>query len=129
MRQRCRDPNIEEYPIYGGRRIRVCSEWDDYKAFRSWAMVNGYSDNLTIDRIDSNGNYEPSNCRWATYVEQNNNLRSNKLISFRGKTKTAKEWSREFGIKYGTFQSRLRYGWSMKKIAETPIQRHCVSRE
>ena len=124
MRQRCRDKNIKDYPNYGGKGIRVCDEWNDYPTFRNWAIASGYSDGLTIDRINGNGNYEPHNCRWATYREQNNNLKSNTRIQYREEVKTAKEWADEFGINYGTFKSRLRYGWSMERIEKTPIQQH-----
>lgn len=75
MKCRCKNPRNDHYHLYGGRGIRVCEDWKEFKNFYKWAMENGYEEHLTIDRIDPDGNYEPSNCRWSTYQEQNLHLR------------------------------------------------------
>lgn len=120
MRQRCNNPNRSDYKRYGGRGITICDEWNDYNTFRDWALSNGYSDNLSIDRIDVNGNYEPSNCRWVDGIIQANNVRNNRIITFENSTYTMAEFARKIGISYPSLQHRLDRGWSIDKIAQTP---------
>jgi hypothetical protein len=93
MRKRCNNENDARYSSYGGRGIKVCDEWDnDYLAFHNWAIENGYGENLTIDRIDNDGNYCPENCRWTTNKEQCNNRRSNIRIKIGNSERTLTEW-------------------------------------
>ena len=124
MRQRCNNPNDTAYAYYGGRNIKVCKEWDDFLVFYDWSVKNGYDDKLTIDRIDNNGNYEPSNCQWATLLEQANNKRNNFLITYLGKTQTVPQWARETGIGKDTIYRRLkRYGWDAGKALTQPARK------
>lgn len=107
IKYRCTDPNCSCYSHYGGRGITMCNEWlQSFDAFRQWSMQNGYSDNLTIDRIDNNGNYCPSNCRWITHSEQQRNRNNNIRIEHDGESKTISEWSRILGISDKTLYKR-----------------------
>lgn len=121
MRERCACPSQNRYQNYGGRGIKVCQEWDDYLTFKEWALNNGYDNELTIDRIDVNGNYEPSNCRWVTSKQQSNNKTNNRYITYNGETKTMAEWSEIIGVKAGTIWSRLNKGWSIDEALTTPV--------
>ena len=86
MRNRCKNPNNRSYHKYGGRGIKVCDEWDrNYNNFEKWSLENGYADNLSIDRINANGTYEPSNCRWADKHTQDNNKRNSIRVLYGGK--------------------------------------------
>ena len=123
MRRRCYDPDNKRYAQYGGRGITICPEWDEYAAFRDWAMSNGCADDLTIDRIDVNRNYCPENCRWATLDEQMNNMTKNRMISYCGETMSMSRWAERFGISYGTMNHRVQRGWSMERIEATPGRR------
>ena len=122
MRERCENPSHKSYSDYGGRGISVCAEWQDFTAFQKWALASGYKDGLSLDRIDSNGNYEPSNCRWADKKQQSRNRRSNHLITYKGQTKTAIEWAEQFHINRDTLAMRLKAGWSVEKALETPVE-------
>ena len=123
MRKRCRNINDSEYKNYGERGISICSEWDNFTTFYEWAMANGYADNLTIDRINNDGNYEPNNCRWVSYKVQANNTRANHYITYNDETLTLQEWAEKVGISEKTLISRInRYHWSIEKALETPVR-------
>ena len=112
MKSRC-NYDFKGSERYYGKGIKVCEDWENsFESFRDWAMDNGYTDDLTIDRIDSDGNYEPSNCRWAGKLTQDNNRNSNKKIEINGEFHTIAEWSRISGVKYETIRSRLSRGKS-----------------
>jgi len=119
MIDRCENKNHKYYNNYGGRGITVCTEWHDIEAFYKWALLNGYTENLTIDRKNNDGNYSPENCRWVTMKVQNNNRRDNKVIKYNGETKTLKQWSEILGINYKLLSFRLCHGWTVKKAFET----------
>lgn len=112
IKQRCSNLNASEYENYGGRGISICDEWkNDFKSFYDWAILNGYQRGLSIDRINANGNYEPSNCRWTTMKVQQSNKRTNTIILFSGKSKTLQQWAEYLGVKPNTLCGRIkRYG-------------------
>ena len=112
MKQRCLNKNRKSYQEYGERGISVCAEWLDFQTFYEWAMNNGYQEDLTIDRIDSNGNYEPSNCRWADLTTQARNKRNTLFVDYEGTKKPVQEVAEIVGMKAATIAYRLRKGWS-----------------
>ena len=128
MLNRCYDPNRPEFRSYGGRGIEVCGEWrNSYRAFREWAHTNGYDPKLpgnkcTLDRIDVDGNYEPSNCRWIPMSEQCLNKQDTVRIDYRGKLITIQEAERIGGIAASTIRSRLGRGWSVIDAIEKPAR-------
>ena len=122
LKQRCTNPKAKDYPNYGGRGIEVCHEWlDSFEAFRDWALANGYQDDLTIDRIDVDGNYEPDNCRWISNKEQQRNRKSNHFLTLNGKTHTIAEWAEITGRGWGTIKARLNRGWTTERALTEPV--------
>lgn len=103
MRQRCKNPNHKKYKNYGGRGIGICAAWNDYSAFKRWAMENGYRDDLTIDRIDVNGSYCPSNCKWSSVLEQENNKTNTLWIQDGDEEISMASYCRKHGLKYKRF--------------------------
>lgn len=121
MIRRCYVPEEPAYKYYGERGIAICDEWkNDRTKFFEWALNNGYKDDLTIDRINVHGNYEPSNCRWVTQKEQALNRTNNVLITFNGKTKTLHEWAEEKNMNRATLLNRLKR-WSIEDALTKPI--------
>ena len=117
MKARCNNPNEDNYFRYGGRGIKVCDEWlNDFMNFYTWSMKNGYQDNLTIDRINNDGDYEPSNCRWATTKQQANNRRTNKFIEYNGETHTISEWSDILNIPKHKMYKQIKKGLTIDEI-------------
>ncbi len=114
IKKRCYNPKEPCYCHYGARGITVCDEWlHDFNAFSKWSLQNGYSDLLTIDRIDTNGNYCPDNCRWITHAEQQRNRTNNVRIEHNGESKTIAEWSRILGLSdkclYKRYKSAIKH--------------------
>ena len=123
IKQRCYYPKVISYKRYGGRGIIVCDEWlKNFDSFYIWAINNGYSDGLTIDRIDYNGIYEPSNCRWVDYITQGNNRSTNVLMYYNGEEHTIAEWSRILNISQQVIYNRKKHGWKTDKILSTPVR-------
>lgn len=109
MKGRCFNRNNARWERYGGRGITVCEEWrDDFQSFCDWAMANGYREDLTLDRIDNDGNYCPENCRWATQKQQSRNRRTNIEVTIGNSTRTLMEWCEIFGLEYKTIYARYR---------------------
>lgn len=126
MINRCRNKKIPMYKYYGARGIKFCNEWhplkNGFKNFCDWAFENGYSEDLTLDRIDNNGNYEPNNCRWVDIITQANNKRNVKRFNYKGEYLTLSQISRKYNIKYSCLISRVKLlSWDINKAVETPI--------
>lgn len=111
MKKRCVTPSYVHYDRYGGRGISVCEEWkEDFMNFYNWSMANGYEDGLSIDRIDVDGNYEPSNCRWIPLKEQHWNTSQNVFLEHNGERKCLAQWCEELGVNYSSAHARIQRG-------------------
>jgi hypothetical protein len=136
MITRCENPNSDYYYSYGGRGIKVCPEWrHDFLSFRKWSLSNGYDENAkfsecTLDRIDNDGDYEPSNCRWVSMKEQSKNRRVTVFVEIESVYKPLVDLSEEFGVNYGTLRSRIARGVKTKEELLAPPKdiRHTTSK-
>ncbi|MFF7550943.1 hypothetical protein ACFZCU_46175 [Streptomyces canus] len=120
MRSRCENPNVPAYKNYGGRGITVCERWKSFDNFL--ADMGERPEGMTIERIDNDGNYEPSNCRWSTYQQQGRNTRANRRLTWNGETKTIIEWAETLGVKAFTISARLRMGWTTEDALTRPVR-------
>lgn len=116
MRQRCNNPNAPKYKNYGKRGIDVCKEWDSFEEFSTWALKNGYKDDLTIERIDVHLGYSPENCIWISKKEQQMNKTTSRYLEYNGQRLTVTQWAERLGINVGTIKSRVHRGWSIEEI-------------
>jgi hypothetical protein len=121
LKYRCLNPNSSKWKNYGGRGITVCKRWID--SFENFLEDMGERpEGSSLERINVDGNYEPGNCRWATQKEQQNNKRNNKKLTYKGKTQTIAEWSRELQISKVTLRERILRGWSVERTLSTPLR-------
>lgn len=132
MKQRCYNPKRNRYKWYGAKGIQVYEEWHDFLPFMEWSLANGYEEGLVLDREDSNGNYEPSNCKWVT-VEENSRkavfertgkeVVGNREITYKGKTQMLRDWATECNMEYKILYERLRRGWDMERAVTQPVKK------
>lgn len=120
MKIRCNNPNVDGYYRYGGRGITYDPKWETYEGF--FEDMGERPEGTTLDRIDNNGNYNKNNCRWATPYEQMNNIRTNRHLTYKGKTMTLSQWAREYNMYPRTFAQRLNIGWDLEKALITPVR-------
>lgn len=121
MKDRCYNLHNKRYSHYGARGITVCDEWrNDYAKFKQWAIDNGYSAGLSLDRINNDGNYCPNNCRWVNSVTQNNNFSRNHFVTYNGITLSISQWAKKTGIPRNTLDWRIAKGWDIGKALNFP---------
>lgn len=124
IRARCNNPNEPNYPRYGGRGIKVCDEWNDFINFKAWSESNNYNPSLSIDRINNDGNYEPSNCRWVDKTTQIRNRSITRKVEFNGEKITIKELSEKYNVNYFLLYDRIiKYKWSVNDSIQDLLNR------
>jgi hypothetical protein len=126
MRNRCQQPSSSRFACYGGRGIRVCDDWQDFETFRKWATASGYKEGLSIERVDVDGNYEPSNCAWIEPHQQRHNKQNSRKLTWNGKTLAPRQWAEELGISYEAIQLRVSRGWDTERIFTQPYRRRAL---
>lgn len=120
MKNRCRNENVDRFERYGGRGISICKEWHEFDNFYKWSMDNGYNDELTIDRIDNDGDYNPENCKWSTQREQARNRSTTVKVERNGITKPLREWCEIEGVGFNMVYKRIRRGWDIEDAINIP---------
>lgn len=121
IKQRCLNPKCNTYKYYGARGITICQEWTTFNSFLKWALPSGYKNELTIERIDCNGNYKPGNCTWIPMEEQSGNTRRSHLLTWKGKTQNIAKWAKDTGLCFETIRRRIAYGWDIERaLTESP---------
>lgn len=129
MKHRCLNEKRRDYQWYGARGITVCQEWQDsFPAFEAWALENGYREDLTLDRIETDGHYCPENCRWETRKAQANNRRTTRLLTLDGRTQSLQMWADELGMDKNTLWRRLNNKWTVERALTEPVHREKRSR-
>lgn len=124
MKQRCLNPNTPKFHNYGGRGIAICDEWLSFKPFLQWALSNGYSDGLTLNRKNNGGNYHPENCEWITNMQQQSNTRKTVHITYNGQSLHLSEWARRIGVDRSVLRYRINKWGDIHKALTTPLKHH-----
>ena len=124
IRYRCANQSHKKYKYYGGKGIKVCDEWQSFANLRSWAIASGICRGLTIDRVDNDGNYEPSNCRWATLAVQSENSSHPIVVEFDGERLNKSQWAKHLGISHAAMHQRL-IKWPLEAALTRPKNARC----
>lgn len=123
IKRRCYTPSVRDYKNYGERGIKMCDDWkNSFEAFMLWSIQSGYSDGLTIERKDMNGDYCPENCTWIPFQEQQKNRRFCRFITYKGETKTLTDWCKALNLPYKQIHNRMfKLGWSFERAVSEPV--------